>query len=316
MRIGIPNGLLLVKYRHFAENFFGGLGLQTLVSPGTNKSIMDMGIKYSVDDACLPIKIFHGHVLWLMDKCDYIFVPRVRYIEQKKYICPLFCGIPEMIKNSIPGKYRLLSETIYSADEKTLSMWSMKMAKMLNIKKDKAIDAYNTALNIQNAVSSGYNDEDYKYRVALIGHIYNLYDSFVNMNLINKLHRLGISIVTSDFADKNEVDKEISMLSKTPFWYFAAQYYGAALNLYKSGAVQGIVYVSAFSCGVDSVVIELIRNSVRDFPFMVLKIDEHTGEAGFDTRIEAFADMLKRRASVGNNVSENGEYMHCNEIVV
>lgn len=28
---------------------------------------------------------------------------------------------------------------------------------------------------------------------------------------------------------------------------------------------------------------------------MVLKIDEHTGEAGLDTRIEAFVDMLERR---------------------
>lgn len=28
---------------------------------------------------------------------------------------------------------------------------------------------------------------------------------------------------------------------------------------------------------------------------MVLKIDEHTGEAGVNTRIEAFVDMLERR---------------------
>ena len=28
---------------------------------------------------------------------------------------------------------------------------------------------------------------------------------------------------------------------------------------------------------------------------MVLKIDEHTGEAGLETRIEAFVDMLERR---------------------
>jgi predicted nucleotide-binding protein (sugar kinase/HSP70/actin superfamily) len=30
---------------------------------------------------------------------------------------------------------------------------------------------------------------------------------------------------------------------------------------------------------------------------LVLKIDEQTGEAGFDTRIEAFTDMLERRCS-------------------
>ena len=41
--------------------------------------------------------------------------------------------------------------------------------------------------------------------------------------------------------------------------------------------------------------LELIKHHIGDFPFMVLKIDEHTGEAGLDTRIEAFVDMLERR---------------------
>lgn len=313
MRIGIPNGLLMIKYSVFADTFFGKLGMETVKSPVTNKNIMDSGIKYSVDDACLPVKIFHGHALWLMDRCDYVFVPKIMYMDQRKYICPLFCGIPEMIKNSIPGNIRLLSETIHSTDEKSMIMWVLKIAKTLNFKKERAMDAYNAAIKEQNALPFGYNDKNYKYKIALIGHIYNLYDSFVNMNLIEKLHRLGIGIVTADYADGNEVEREVSLLSKQPFWYFAAQYYGAALSLYKSGEVQGVIYVSAFSCGVDSVVIELIRNSIYDFPLLVLKIDEHTGEAGFDTRVEAFADMLKRRISIGNNSPENGEYLHCGE---
>jgi predicted nucleotide-binding protein (sugar kinase/HSP70/actin superfamily) len=28
---------------------------------------------------------------------------------------------------------------------------------------------------------------------------------------------------------------------------------------------------------------------------LVIKLDEHTGEAGVDTRLEAFIDMLERR---------------------
>ena len=28
---------------------------------------------------------------------------------------------------------------------------------------------------------------------------------------------------------------------------------------------------------------------------LVIKLDEHTGEAGMDTRVEAFIDMLERR---------------------
>jgi predicted nucleotide-binding protein (sugar kinase/HSP70/actin superfamily) len=30
-------------------------------------------------------------------------------------------------------------------------------------------------------------------------------------------------------------------------------------------------------------------------PYMLLTVDEHTGEAGFQTRVEAFVDMLSWR---------------------
>ncbi len=56
-----------------------------------------------------------------------------------------------------------------------------------------------------------------------------------------------------------------------------------------------MVHISSFACGIDSVVTELIKDKIEDFPYMILKIDEQTGEAGFDTRIEAFTDMLSRR---------------------
>lgn len=39
---------------------------------------------------------------------------------------------------------------------------------------------------------------------------------------------------------------------------------------------------------------------------MILKVDEHTGEAGLDTRVEAFVDMLERRVYSENNISTHG----------
>ena len=74
----------------------------------------------------------------------------------------------------------------------------------------------------------------------------------------------------------------------------------------------GMIYLSSFSCGIDSVVTELIKIELGDFPFMVLKLDEHTGEAGYNTRLEAFADMLKRRrAGFDNNLSQYGQCGIC-----
>jgi predicted nucleotide-binding protein (sugar kinase/HSP70/actin superfamily) len=57
----------------------------------------------------------------------------------------------------------------------------------------------------------------------------------------------------------------------------------------------------SFGCGVDSFVCDLAERKVRrsrDMPFIILTIDEHSGEAGLDTRLEAFVDMIRWRKNV------------------
>ncbi len=41
-------------------------------------------------------------------------------------------------------------------------------------------------------------------------------------------------------------------------------------------------------------------------PFIVLTIDEHSGEAGMDTRIEVFIDMIRWRSKSESNISAHG----------
>ena len=62
---------------------------------------MKKGIELCVVDACLTIKIFHGHVVYLIGKVDIFYVPRIISIEPKEYICPKFLGLPDMVRNSI-----------------------------------------------------------------------------------------------------------------------------------------------------------------------------------------------------------------------
>lgn len=316
MKIGIPKGLLYSKYHVFAENFFVRLGAEIIVSPDTNKEILDAGVKSCVDDACLPIKVFHGHVSWLCGRCDAVIIPRFVTIEEKKYICPMFCGLTEMIKNSVPDLPPVVSEPIYSLSDETLFAWAVKTAKPVTGNKNDIQDAFAYALDKQKKYVSGFNDSGFMFKAALAGHAYNINDAFINMNLKKKLNILNIGVVTPDRVGRTAIEAEVDRLFKKPFWYFAQQYYGSVVHLYKTGGVDGVIYVSAFSCGIDSVVIELIRSVTGDFPFMILKIDEHTGEAGFDTRIEAFADMLKRRALIGNNNPQNGEFLPCGQSFV
>ncbi|OOB76165.1 hypothetical protein AXF41_12940 [Clostridium haemolyticum] len=68
------------------------LGVEFIVSDDTSKIILDNGVKYSVDEACLPIKIFHGHVSSLVGRCDLIIVPRIMSIRKKNLYVLNFVG--------------------------------------------------------------------------------------------------------------------------------------------------------------------------------------------------------------------------------
>ncbi|WP_209700736.1 acyl-CoA dehydratase activase-related protein [Clostridium algifaecis] len=297
MIVGIPNGLLYYRYSPFINTFFSELGAEIIVSPPTNKSILNLGTKYCVDEACLPIKIFHGHVAYIKNKCDIILIPRVMQLNKKEFICPKFCGLPEMIKNNIPDMPKTISAPIYTFSKKSFRPWIKSTGLMFTKNYLKIISAYKKALKTQENFKPGIKDSGFPINVALVGHTYNIYDNFANMNVIKKLNKLGIGLLTTESLEKIKIDSEVKELFKRPFWTFARNCYGFSTYMAKHKKINGIIYISSFSCGIDSIVIELIKNKLGNFPMLILKIDEQTGEAGFDTRIEAFSDMLKRRCA-------------------
>ncbi|MCY6370003.1 acyl-CoA dehydratase activase-related protein [Clostridium ganghwense] len=306
MKIGIPKGLLYYKYYPFIETFLKELGAEIIISNDTNKTILNDGVKYCVDEACLPIKVFHGHVASIKDKCDLIIVPRIMCIRDKEYICPKFCGLPEMIKYSIQDMPRITELPLYMNSKKGLYEWVKKLGLMITGNLHAIDMAYMKAQNAQKNFKCGIKDSEYKINIALLGHPYNVYDKYTNMNVVEKIHKFGMGIITEEFVSNEAIDKEVDKLFKRPFWSFARNSYGAAAYLALNKKVDGLVYISSFACGIDSVVIELIKDTVKDFPFLVLKIDEQTGEAGFNTRIEAFIDMLERRKKIESHVSAHG----------
>lgn len=295
MIIGIPKGLLYYDYYPFFESFFQGLGANTMTSEDTNKTILDEGVKYCVDEACLPVKVFHGHVASLRDKSDLILIPRIMQISQGEYICPKFCGLPEMVKNSIPDLPTIIDHPIYATSRKKLFHWAKDSGRLIGSNQKIIRNSFDNALEIQSKFNPGIKDENFKYTIALGGHPYNIYDKFTNMNIVEKLNEMDVGILTEEHIGVDVKNEEAKSLYKKPFWTFARNTYGFLSYVSKEKKVDGIIYISSFACGIDSVIIELVKERIGNMTFMVLKVDEHTGEAGLDTRIEAFIDMIWRK---------------------
>lgn len=313
MRIGIPKGLLYCKYHPFFETFFSALGAEIVTSGNTNKNIMDMGVKTCVDEACLPLKIFHGHVSSIKDKCDYMVIPRIMSICKHEYICPKFCGLPEMIKNSISGLPMISSEPIYLQKETQALKWCLSTGSVITNKKSKIKKAFQLGQKALAHHKTGLYEPNNNLTIMLAGHPYILYDEFLNMGVVEKLRAKKIGIITEEFADNSMLEEQVKKLIKKPFWTFQRKLYGAASSFYHQRKINGIIYLSSFACGVDSIIIDLIRFKVGQFPMLILKLDEHTGEAGLDTRLEAFIDMLERRNVHESHHSSHGKCVYSGE---
>ncbi len=108
-------------------------------------------------------------------------------------------------------------------------------------------------------------------------------------------------MVTQDMVSDRELNRMAKTLPKSLFWYFSNRAVYGALHFLKR-KVDGIIHVTAFACGPDSLVdrlMEIETHRRSEIPYISIMIDEQTGEAGIKTRIEAFIDMLRYRREGG-----------------
>ncbi|MDD3839278.1 MAG: acyl-CoA dehydratase activase-related protein [Clostridia bacterium] len=330
MKLGIPRGLLFYYHYPFWETFFEYFDVQVIVTPQTTKRIMDQGVKLCVDDACLPVKIYHGHVQYLKDKCDKIFVPRIVSLCKDEFVCPKFCGLPEMLKHSIKGVPDIIDTTLdMNRNNRQIYRAVYELGKNFTDSSAEILKAYIKALNslreYKRLMCEGYLPDQAidimksKNNIAkreingeligLIGHPYNIYDSYISMDIVKKLDRMGYDVMTSEMVSEKTINREDKRLPKKMFWSIAKNIYGAAMDFARNPKIKGIVYLSAFGCGQDAFIWELVYRGitkVSDMPLTFITVDEHTGEAGFITRLEAFIDMIEWREKDENYISTHG----------
>ena len=99
LKIGIPRSLYFYYYGNLLKNFFENLGCEVVISPKTNKEIIESGIKYSYSEMCMSLKNFIGHVFYLKDKVDYIVIPRIDNYGINDQTCTNFLAIYDIINN-------------------------------------------------------------------------------------------------------------------------------------------------------------------------------------------------------------------------
>jgi len=300
MTIGIPRALIYWKQPHFWETFFENLGVKVLLSPSTNKEIVEMGVKVSDPETCFTEKVFFGHLLWLDGKCDYIFTPRLKTNKEKLEYCPKFFGIPDLAK--ILVKSPILTETFDEKKEKfekTLRRLGKKINKSPREIEGAAKIAFLKEKELKEREKENFlkEMETKERKIVLVSHPYNLYDDYINLRVKEKLEKLGAQPIFIDEVPINEIQNPESEIRNEGYpkfhWEFGKEIMEKIDTVLDYG-ITGAIEISSFQCGCDAVLKEFVEKKFKQnkIPFLYLLIDEHTGEAGIQTRLEAFMDTI------------------------
>ena len=123
-------------------------------------------------------------------------------------------------------------------------------------------------------------------RFLILGHPYLLYDDYISGRIFKKLEALSVEI---ELASLEAIGLDESFIQ----WDMADKMYSRIMSI-GAGDYQGIIQLSAFNCGCDSIMLDIFRAEIikKGLPYLILMIDEHTAPGGIDTRLEAFVDSV------------------------
>jgi predicted nucleotide-binding protein (sugar kinase/HSP70/actin superfamily) len=296
MKIGIPRALLYYFYEDLWLNFFKNINVETIVSPATNKEIIKMGVNSSIDEACFSSKIFIGHVEYLLDKCDMIFVPRIENSAIREEYCTRIFGLYDLARNTFPGA-KLLHANVNYLYRKRESGAFIEIGAALGKSKEESSEAYKSALRKAADIKKEkiFKQEELLRsdapKVLIFSHAYNSFDACIGKEVSDFFIQNDFKVAYADLIDEKEAkQKAREAYGNRIYWKVSAALMGG-VEKYKE-QVDGIVLISTFPCGPDSLFNELIIRITKDKPILSLVIDELDAVAGIQTRLESFTDII------------------------
>lgn len=155
-----------------------------------------------------------------------------------------------------------------------------------------------------------HDDTRQPLKVGIIGEIYVQLEPFANFYLEEQLGHMGVevrrSIYLTSYTRHDVLSTKGDMGSRSLAMPYLAQKVGGHgqnsvgdIIRYSKMGYNGVVQLAPFSCIPEIVAKSLVPQLSRDYgiPVLTLFIDEQTGAAGIQTRLEAFVDLMEQRRS-------------------
>jgi len=297
MVIGLPR---LGIYSKTVKQLFESLGCQVVMHTKVSQEIIKLGVVNSADMICFPFKVTLGQEIWALEH-----------------------GATDLIMLNTHGRCRF--KHYHQLQEQTLrnlgysfTMHSLSAANFIPVLMRRTgaspvrltramLEALSRVREIDRKTYDSNNNSSIK--VGVVGEIYTVTETDINFDLVRKLQRMDVDVDVSitlshwlkkelklDFLEKREEKREAKRLLSEPIGGHGFQsIYNTAW--YGRQGFDGIIHLLPLSCMPESTVEVLVDQMAAKYgvPIYRFPIDENNFETGFNTRLETFVSMLRRK---------------------
>jgi predicted CoA-substrate-specific enzyme activase len=299
--VGIPRAFSVHTLYPLYSWFFHELGIKTFLST----EVAHEGVARAESTYCFPAEIAHGAVQDCLDKgADFILLPHYRDMPSYEKdvhanFCPITQSLPYYIEKAFPNidkkRWLPLVVSFKFGEDKALELFSV-MTEKLGISADETRAAFNVAIAKQQEFFTACRELGKEALrearaasrpvIALLGRPYNAFTAEANMGIPRKFTSRGFSVIPFDI-----LPFEDEKIFPNMYWYYGQQDVKVANFLKKEQNIY-LTYITNFSCAPDSFILHYIKWAMGQKPFLILELDSHSADAGIDTRVEAFLDII------------------------
>jgi len=309
-RIGINRSFLVNTYFPLYSTFFNELGFDPILPDDYSQE----GIDQKNAPFCYPAELSHGffhELIEMKNPPEYIFLPHFKALSSLdensgSQVCPFVQGETFYLRATFrkrlealkKGGIKVLTPLIdLTKGLKTAREPLLKTAIQMGVKKTVAKSAFETALKRQmecmaemsqigETALKELESNPEKTAVVIFGRPYNGFVEEAHMGIPHKLASRGILVIPFDFLQFDNEKSKYHM-----YWGMGQRILQAARIVKKHPQLFG-TFITNFSCGPDSFIIGYFRDIMGRKPSLTLELDNHTADAGLETRIEAFLDIV------------------------
>ncbi|MBW2100364.1 MAG: activase, partial [Deltaproteobacteria bacterium] len=309
-RIGINRSFMVNTYYPLYSTFFTELEFEPVIPDLSSQE----GIDRKNAAFCYPAEQAHGFfysLLQLTPPPEFIFLPHFKAVptsngHSHSQVCPFVQGETFYLQTTCKEKIDQIKEKGTKMLTPLLDLTKgmagaekplIESAIQMGATRKEAIRAFRKALKQQADCMTEMKEigKEFlkklettpdKHAVVIFARPYNGFVEETNMGIPHKFASRGFPVIPFDFlAFENEKAK------RHMYWGMGQSILKAARFVKKHPQLFG-TYITNFSCGPDSFMLGYFRNLMGRKPSLTLELDSHTADAGLETRIEAFLDIV------------------------